>query len=134
MKARTAIWIPVVTAVMRKGDEVLLGCRPQGGTLPGLWEFPGGKLELDESPEEALQRELQEELGIDAEIGQLLLASSHSFGDKAILLLFFEVSFWKGQPRNLHHSDLKWMHISKISDLQIPDTNKQILPKLIPRL
>ena len=92
---------------MKKGDEVLLGKRPEGNTLAGLWEFPGGKLELGESPKEALARELSEELGIDAEIGDLKIANSHKFGDKGILLLFFDVPYWAGEPKNLHHSDLR---------------------------
>lgn len=128
---KNPIWIPVVTAIMKKDRHVLLGCRPQGKTLPGLWEFPGGKLELNESPDEALKRELNEELGIDAEIGPLLFSSSHSFGDKAILLLFFEVSFWKGEPKNLHHSELQWVIPKDLKNIQIPETNKEILPKLL---
>ena len=58
-------WIPVVAGLIRRKDSFLLGLRPTGHSLPGVWEFPGGKIELGESPEEALKRELREELGIE---------------------------------------------------------------------
>lgn len=130
MKSRRPIWIPVSAAILRKGNKVLLGKRPEGGTLPGLWEFPGGKIEVGESPEEALKRELQEELGIDAEIGQLLEASSHHYGDKGILLLFFWVDYWKGEPRALHHEALEWVDIEEVIHRNIPDSNREIMIRL----
>lgn len=125
------IWIPVVTAIMKKNGKVLLGQRPEGNTLAGQWEFPGGKLELGESPKEALHRELHEELGIRAEIGDLKIANSHKFGDKGILLLFFEVLYWKGEPKNLHHTELRWVEKSQIPNLDIPDTNRSVLNEIL---
>lgn len=109
---------------------MLLGQRPQGHSLAGQWEFPGGKIERDESPEEALKRELAEELGIDAEIGPLLLSSAHSYGDVSILLLFFEVRFWKGELKRLQHSDLKWVGRSEFQSLPIPEANRKLLHRI----
>lgn len=130
-KTKRAIWIPVVTALIKKESKVLLGLRPEGNSLPGQWEFPGGKLEVGETPKEALRRELHEELGIDAEIGDIKLAYSHHFGDKGILLLFFEVNFWKGEPKNLHHTTLEWVHPDEIAARQIPETNRQMLDEIL---
>ena len=73
MTSKKPTWIPVATGILRKGSLVLVGQRPEGHTLAGQWEFPGGKIELGEQPKEALQRELFEELGIKAEIGDLHL-------------------------------------------------------------
>ena len=84
-------WIPVVAGFIKKGDTILVGQRPTTHTLGGLWEFPGGKIEMGESPEEALARELREELGIEAEIGQLKIACTHSYGEVGILILFYEI-------------------------------------------
>ena len=131
MKTKRVIWIPVVTAIMKKGDEVLLGQRPEGNTLAGQWEFPGGKLELGESPKQALQRELREELGIEAQIGDLKIANSHQFGDKGILLMFFDVPYWKGEPKSIHHNDLKWVKKEDIAALNIPDTNRCVLDEIL---
>ena len=62
-------WLPVVAGVLIKDGKTLLGQRPEHKSLPGLWEFPGGKIELGETPEQALRRELKEELAIEADIG-----------------------------------------------------------------
>ena len=131
MKTKRTVWIPVVTAIMKKGNEVLLGQRPEGNTLAGLWEFPGGKLELGESPKEALRRELREELGIDAKVGDLKIANSHQFGDKGILLMFYEVPYWTGEPKSIHHNELRWVKKEDISNLEIPDTNRVVLEEIL---
>lgn len=133
MKSKRPIWIPVAAGILRKGNKVLIGRRPETGTLPGLWEFPGGKIEVGESPEVALKRELSEELGIEAEIGVILEASSHNYGDKGILLMFFWVDYWKGEPKALHHDALEWVEIDKVQARNIPDSNREILEKLLNR-
>ena len=130
MALKRPVWIPVVTGLIRKGDKVLVGQRPVGHSLAGQWEFPGGKIEKGETPEQALARELNEELAIDAEVGTLKIASTHSYGDTGILILFFEVLFWKGEPKAVHHMELRWIHPSELSTLQIPEANKKILDRL----
>jgi 8-oxo-dGTP diphosphatase len=127
MKKKRPNWIPVVAAMIRKEGQVLLGQRPEEGTLPGVWEFPGGKIEAGESPEEALQRELNEELGIEAEIGDLKFSITHHYGEVGILLLFFEVNYWKGEPKSIHHTKLRWEPISKLKSIELPDANKKAI-------
>ncbi len=131
MASKRPVWIPVVTGLIKKGKKVLVGQRPEGHSLAGQWEFPGGKIELNETPKEALHRELHEELGIDAEIGELKLASSHSYGEVAILLVFYEVNFWKGEPKSIHHTELKWIDPEELKTLDIPDANRNILQDLL---
>lgn len=131
MSQKRPIWIPVVTGLIRKGSKILVGQRPLGHTLAGQWEFPGGKIERNESPEEALIRELREELGIDAEVGDLKLSCTHTFGDTGIVILFFEVLFWKGEPKAVHHMDLKWIEPEEMQTLPIPDANRRILHRII---
>lgn len=123
-------WIPVVTGFIRKNGQILVGQRPEGHSLAGQWEFPGGKIELGETPSEALKRELREELGIQAEVGDLRLAHTHSYGDKGILILFFDVKFWKGEPKSQHHTELRWIHPKELQDLEIPEANRKILDTL----
>lgn len=130
MKKRPS-WIPVVTGIIRKNGQVLLGQRPEGNSLAGQWEFPGGKIELGENPVTALKRELQEELGIEAEIGALRLAHTHAYGEKGILILFFDVTLWKGEPKQKHHNGLIWASPNQIPEMDIPEANRLILPQLI---
>lgn len=134
MSIKRPTWIPVVTAIMRKGDKVLVGQRPPGHSLAGQWEFPGGKIERNESPEQALVRELKEELAIDADIGALKLASSHTYGDTGIMILFYEVLFWKGEAKAVHHVEIKWVLPEELKTLAIPDANKRIIDRLIASL
>lgn len=131
MPSRRPVWIPVVTGLIRKGNLVLVGQRPEGYTLAGQWEFPGGKIEAYETPEQALKRELQEELAIDVEVGPLKFSSTHSYGEVSIILLFYEVHFWKGEPKPVHHTELKWVEPAKLKDLNIPEANHRILPTLV---
>lgn len=131
MRYRRGVWTPVVTGLIQKDGKVLLGKRPTGNSLAGQWEFPGGKIELGETPEEALKRELREELDIHAEVGALRLATTHSYGDKAVLLLFFDVHFWKNEPKKCHHSDLMWVDPSELDGLDIPQANRKMLPQIL---
>jgi 8-oxo-dGTP diphosphatase len=131
MALKRPVWIPVVTALIRKGDKVLVGQRPVGHSLAGHWEFPGGKIEKNESPEEALARELREELGIEADIGTLKLASSHTYGETGIVIMFYEVLFWKGEPKTVHHMELRWIEPEELKTLNIPDANRKILDRLV---
>ena len=123
-------WIPVVAGFIKKGDTILVGQRPTTHTLGGLWEFPSGKIEMGESPEEALARELREELGIEAEIGQLKIACTHSYGEVGILILFYEILFWKGEPKTQHHTQLEWIKSSELPNKNIPDANRKNLKRI----
>lgn len=131
MALKRPVWIAVVTGLIRKGEKVLVGQRPVGHSLAGQWEFPGGKIEKGETPEVALARELSEELGIEAEVGALRYASTHSYGDTSIIILFYDVKLWKGEPKTVHHMDLKWVLPDELPQLSIPDANRKILPNLI---
>lgn len=133
-KTRSTHWIPVVAGILRKGDQILVGRRPEGHSLGGLWEFPGGKIERGEGPEVALARELREELGIEAQIGELKLSHTHSYGDVNILILFFEVRFWKGEAKPKHHVELDWIHPLDLLKRPIPEANLKIMDRIFAAL
>ena len=130
LKKRSA-WIPVVAALMRRQGKVLVGQRPQGASLAGTWEFPGGKMELGESPESALVRELDEELGVQAEVGPLKFAASHTYGKTGILFLFYEVKFWKGQIKMQQHPELRWVTPKELAQLNLPEANAAFLQRIL---
>lgn len=127
-------WIPVVAGFLRKDGKILVGQRPENHSLAGQWEFPGGKIELGETPEVALARELSEELGIDASIGTLKLACTHSYGDVGILILFYEVNYWKGEAKPKHHMMLEWIYPEELKTRNIPEANKKILDQIFKAL
>jgi 8-oxo-dGTP diphosphatase len=124
-------WLPVVAGILIKDGKVLLGQRPEHKSLPGLWEFPGGKIELGESPEAALQRELQEELGLDVDVGPLRIATTHNYAGVGVLLLFYEIRFWKGSPKPVHHLELKWTAGEDLPKEQLPEANRLVLPQIM---
>lgn len=123
-------WIPVVAGFLKKGSQILVGQRPENNSLAGQWEFPGGKIESGESPEGALTRELREELGIEVQVGDLKLACTHNYGDVNILILFYEVLYWKGEPKPQHHMKIEWIDPSELQTREIPEANRKILDRI----
>ena len=101
--------IPVVGALILKGGRLLAAKRPAGKHLAGKWEFPGGKIERGETPEEALRRELKEEMGIDTRCGRVYAAIPYEYPEKSVLLLFYAVSLEKGEPQGLEAQEIRWI-------------------------
>ncbi|MDF1553273.1 MAG: 8-oxo-dGTP diphosphatase MutT [Deferrisomatales bacterium] len=113
--------ILVVAAVIRRADgRILLAQRLPGGPHGGLWEFPGGKLEPGETSEEALVREIREELGITVEVGERLLTVEHTYPHLAIRLTAYDCRVSKGAPRRLHCQDLCWVSPAGLLERPMP--------------
>jgi 8-oxo-dGTP diphosphatase len=122
--------LPVVAAALVDADgRVLLQQRPAGKTLAGLWEFPGGKIEADETPEAALIRELEEELGIAVPHACLAPAAfaSAPLGDRHLLLLLFITRKWVGVPRALEATALKWVRPAAMHALPMPPADRPLI-------
>jgi 8-oxo-dGTP diphosphatase len=99
----------VVAALIVKNDKVLVCQRTRHQTMPLKWEFPGGKIEDGEQPRDALRRELEEELGIDAEIGDEVARIRHNYKNGgAVELRFYAVREYRGKLENRIFKDMKW--------------------------
>ncbi|MFO1034394.1 MAG: (deoxy)nucleoside triphosphate pyrophosphohydrolase [Hyphomicrobiales bacterium] len=119
-------------ALIDKDGRVLLSKRPAGKTLAGLWEFPGGKIEVGERPETALIRELKEELGID--VTQACLAplsfASHAYEDFHLLMPLYVCRRWKGLVAPLEGQELKWVRAAALRDYPMPPADLPLIPHL----
>jgi 8-oxo-dGTP diphosphatase len=125
-----AQWLAVSAAALVDTEgRVLVQRRPEGVAHAGLWEFPGGKIELGESPEAALVRELREELAITVEPALLAPAcfASEKHGERHLLLLLFVCREWKGVPRPLEASELRWLVPPQLHALDMPPADRPLI-------
>lgn len=128
----------VAAAILIENGKVLLSRRKKGTHLAGKWEFPGGKTEPGEDPRDALARELEEELGIDARAGEILDVTFHRYddADKAVLLLFFESVREPGspEPRAVDVAEVGWFDASALDPAAFPPADVAVLAKVRERL
>jgi len=112
--------------------RILLTQRPEGKSMAGLWEFPGGKVEPGETPEHALIRELQEELGIDTWASCLapLTFASHAYEDFHLLMPLFACRKWDGFPQGREGQTLKWVRVTELRDYPMPPADIPLIPIL----
>jgi 8-oxo-dGTP diphosphatase len=125
---------PVIVSagVIIEGARVLLSQRKTGTHLAGAWEFPGGKVERGEDPRDALARELSEELGIDAEVGEPLEITFHRYATKSVLLLFFAASRRPGspEPQAIDVAAVRWAGVGELRDEEFPPADVAVLAKV----
>ncbi|HBN30472.1 MAG: 8-oxo-dGTP diphosphatase MutT [Rhodobacterales bacterium] len=119
-------------ALIDPDGRILLSQRPAGKSLAGLWEFPGGKVESCETPEAALIRELQEELGIDTWQSCLapLSFASHTYEDFHLLMPLFACRKWNGTPQPREGQVLKWVRVKDLSTYPMPPADKPLIAVL----
>ena len=123
--------IDVTAAIMLDGDAVLLSRRPQGDPLAGHWELPGGKLELGEMPQACLARELFEELGIEARVGELFAVSRHSYPHVTVRLLAYRIASWRGEFELRAHDEHRWVATTEVLNLPLAPADIPIVERLL---
>ena len=109
---------------------VLLARRLKGRHLEGIWEFPGGNVETEETVKTALGRELREELGITVDKTSPLLTVSHDYGEKQVLLDVHRVEAWSGEPFGAEGQPIAWVDAPSLGDFQVPDANAEIMVRV----
>jgi 8-oxo-dGTP diphosphatase len=109
--------ITVTAAIIRKENRIFAARRKEGKHLAGYWEFPGGKLENGETPEDCLARELAEEFGIEVQVGKKLGENVHDYGEKIIKLIAYDVSHVSGEFRLTDHDDLRWFEGDELQNV-----------------
>jgi 8-oxo-dGTP diphosphatase len=126
------IVLVVAVALVDVDGRVLIAKRPEGKAMAGLWEFPGGKVQEGETPEAALVRELQEELGIDTRQSCLapIAFASHAYDDFHLLMPLFACRVWQGEPTAREGQGLAWVRPTRLRDYPMPPADEPLIALL----
>jgi len=122
--------IDVAAGLVFREGKLLITQRYADAHLGGLWEFPGGKREPNETFEACLQRELREELGIEVVVGELVESLTHAYLEKTVHLKFYRCRWEKREPQTLGCSAFKWVTADELKDYAFPAADAQLLGKL----
>ena len=116
----------VVAAVVEENDAFLVTRRPEGAHLAGLWEFPGGKIDPDESHADALRREMREELDTDVDVRDLVFETTHAYPERTVALYFYRCVL-KQRPRPLVGQGMQWVKRSELASLAFPPADEELI-------
>jgi 8-oxo-dGTP diphosphatase len=123
------VMIVVTAGIVRRDGRILICKRPAGKRLAGVWEFPGGKMEPGETPEECLARELREELGFEARVGDIYDARiEREF--REFIILYYEVEIASGEPRALEHAEARYVTGEELSSFRFASSDEGVAEKL----
>jgi 8-oxo-dGTP diphosphatase len=127
------ILLVAACALVDADNRVLIAQRPEGKSMAGLWEFPGGKVEDGETPEDCLIRELKEELGVTTWKSCLapLSFASHGYDAFHLLMPLFICRKWEGNVRAVEHQAIKWVRPVRLRDFPMPPADEPLIPPLI---
>jgi len=117
----------VAAALIEREGKVLLAKRLEGDERGGLWEFPGGAVEEGEGLRECLARELREELGVEAEIGEEVASLSHDYGDVEVELHLLRARIRRGEPRPLGCAGVRWVTFAEATGLPLAPADRRLL-------
>jgi mutator protein MutT len=130
LKFKTQNCIEVSAGLVFRNGKLLITQRRAKDHLGGLWEFPGGKREGEETDEACLRRELREELGIEVEVKELLESFRHDYPEKSVYLKFFRCVLLEGEPSPISCDTVAWVTASQLSEYAFPEADFRLLGKL----
>ncbi len=119
-----------VGVLINNDNQVLIAKRPVDKHMGDKWEFPGGKVEDGETSQEALRREMQEELGIEIQSAEFLVDIIHEYEDKKVILDVYEVKQWLGEAQGMEDQPLLWVEKNALENYEFPTANTEILAEL----
>ena len=119
-----------VAVIWNEQSQILIDRRRAEGLLGGLWEFPGGKIECGETVEECIKREIQEELGIDIEVGERLITIDHAYSHFRVTLTVHHCRHLSGLPQPIECDEIRWVTLDEIDQFPFPKANSQIIAAL----
>ena len=131
-EVKKPILLVAACALVDTDNRILLAQRPEGKSLAGLWEFPGGKVEAGETPEETLVRELEEELGIKTKVACLapLTFASHTYETFHLLMPLYVCRRYEGIPHGREGQAIKWVKSKALRDYPMPPADEPLIPVL----
>jgi mutator protein MutT len=112
------------------GDQLLIDRRPPTGALAGFWEFPGGKVEPDETVADCIAREIKEELGLSVRVGEELITVTHDYPDFSVTLAVHHCKYLGGEPQLLACKEVAWINIETLGNYKFPAANYPIVAAL----
>ena len=121
----------IIRLQLRSSERILLALRQAHQHQGGLWEFPGGKVDADESGFNALKRELQEEIAIEVEQANAWLQVSHDYPDKSVDLEFWHVTQFNGEPQGCEQQELRWVSLAELGSYQFPKANQAVVDAIM---
>lgn len=126
----TAKVIHVAVGVILREQQILLALRNGKQHQGGKWEFPGGKVEQGETVEQALKRELQEEVAIDVTASSAFMQLEYAYPEKTVLLDIYLVTGFDGEPEGREGQPLRWVEIAELGSIEFPDANQPIVERI----
>ncbi|MBW2449240.1 MAG: (deoxy)nucleoside triphosphate pyrophosphohydrolase [Deltaproteobacteria bacterium] len=122
--------VKVTAAILAKNNKIIIAKRGPDDELANKWEFPGGKIEIDETPEQCLKREMKEEFDIDISVGEYLGSSIYHYDHLSIELLAYR-TYWEGGEIDLKdHDDFKWISLEQLADFDFAPADLTFVEKL----
>jgi mutator protein MutT len=116
-----------VAVIRNKQGQILIDRRLAKGEMAGLWEFPGGKIELNETVEECIKREISEELAIEVEVGDRLVTIDRTYSNFEVTLFVHHCQYLSGEPQPIECQEIRWVTLAEISNYTFPEANTQII-------
>ena len=119
-----------IGVLINNDNRVLIAKRSADKYMGNKWEFPGGKVEEGETYQEALCREMQEELGIDVQSTQFLTKVVHEYDDKKVILAVYKIKQWLGEAQGMEKQPLRWVEKHELRNYEFPEANSEIIRKI----
>ena len=123
--------LKVTAAILKRGNLILIARRKAGDKLAGKWEFPGGKIEAGETPEQCLAREIKEEFNVDIAVGEHFANSTYHYRDKSVYLMAFWAKWLGGDIRISAHDDYKWVPVVELPHYDFAAADLPFVEKLL---